>query len=207
MNRVGLVLGVSVVMAAMVALTVGSALAKNTKPKADYIDKVVAEQYFAAPGIGMFRGAATDIESDGDPGLTAQVDARITYSGAPGPGVETTITGGTWILCSEFTSAPDFRSTPQCTPDSAIALEGTVVSGGTAEWDTNGGYALVPTPRGPILVYAGEAKVEAGFTNVSGRVDGVSVSGGTGKFEGTLHHQPLLDGKNPILEGTLELTF
>jgi hypothetical protein len=207
MRRIGLVLGVSVVMAAMMALTVGSALAKNTKPKADYIDKVLAEQYFAAPGIGMFRGAATDIEGDGDPGLTAEVDARITYSGAPGPGVETTITGGTWILCSEFTAAPDFRSTPECTPDSAIALQGTVVSGGTAEWDTEGGYAVVQTPRGPILVYAGEARVEADIINVSGTVDGVSVSGGTGKFEGTLFHQPLLDGENPILEGTLELTF
>ena len=206
MRRIGLVLGVSVVMAATMALTVGSALAKNTKPKADYIDKVVAEQYFAAPGIGMFRGAATDIDGDGDPGLTAEVDARITYSGAPGPGVETTITGGTWVLCSEFTAAPDFRSTPECTPDSAIALQGTV-SGGTAEWDTDGGYAVVPTPRGPILVYAGEAKVEADLINVSGTVDGVSVSGGTGKFEGTLFHQPLLDGKNPILDGTLELTF
>ena len=206
MRRVGLVLGVSVVMTAMMALTVGSALAKSTQPKADYIDKVVAEQYFAAPGIGMFRGAATDIEGDGDPGLTAEVDARITYSGAPGPGVETTLTGGTWILCSEFKAAPDFRSTPECTPDSAIALQGTV-SGGTAEWDTNGGYAVVQTPRGPILVYAGEAKVEADFINVSGTGDGVSVSGGTGKFEGTLFHQPLLDGRNPILEGTLELTF
>ena len=206
MRRITLVLALAVVMATMVALTVGSALAKNTQPKADYIDKVVAEQYFAAPGIGMFRGAATDIDGDGDPGLTAEVDARITYSGAPGPGVETTITGGTWVLCSEFTAGPDFRSTPQCTPDSAIALQGTV-SGGTAEWDTDGGYAVVPTPRGPILVYAGEAKVEADLINVSGTVDGVSVSGGTGKFEGTLFHQPLLDGKNPILDGTLELTF
>jgi hypothetical protein len=206
MRRIGLVLGVSVVVAATMALTVGSALAKNTKQKADYIDKVVAEQYFAAPGISMFRGAATDIDGDGDPGLTAVVDARITYSGAPGPGVETTITGGTWVLCSEFTAGPDFRSTPECTPDSAIALQGTV-SGGTAEWDTEGGYAVVQTPRGPILVYAGEAKVEADLINVSGTVDGVSVSGGTGKFEGTLFHQPLLDGKNPILDGTLELTF
>jgi hypothetical protein len=154
----------------------------------------------------MFRGVATDIEGDGDPGLTADVDARITYSGAPGPGVETTITGGTWIICSEFKAGPDFRSTPECTPDSAIALQGTV-SGGTAEWDTEGGDAVVQTPRGPILVYAGEARVEADFINVSGTVDGVSVSGGTGKFEGTLFHQPLLDGENPILEGTLELTF
>ena len=207
MRRVGLVLGVSVVMAAMLALTVGSALAKNTQPKADYIDKVVATQYFAAPGISMFRGEATDIEGDGDPGLTAGVDARLTYSGTPGPGVETIITGGTWMLCSEFKAGPDFRSTPQCAPGSAIALQGTVVSGGTAEWDTNGGYAEVLTPRGPILVYAGEAKVEANFTNASGTVDGVSVSGGTGKFEGTLHHQPLLNNENPILEGSLELTF
>jgi hypothetical protein len=193
-------------MAMMMVLTVGTALAKNTQPKADYINKVVATQYFAAPGMSMFRGTATDIEGDGDPGLTVEVDARITYSGAPGPGVETTITGGTWVLCSEFKAGPDFRSTPDCTPDSAIALQGTV-SGGTAEWDTEGGYAVVPTPRGPILVYAGEARVEADFINVSGTVDGVSVSGGTGKFEGTLFHQPLLEGKNPILDGTLELTF
>ena len=207
MRRVGLVLGASVVMAAVMALTVGSALAKSTQPKADYIDKVVAEQYFAAPGISMFRGAATDIEGDGDPGLTGELDTRITYSGAPGPGVETTITGGTWMLCSEFEAGPDFRTTPECTPDSAVALQGTIVSGGSAEWDTDGGYAVVQTPRGPISVYAGQAKVEADFTNASGTVDGVSVSGGTGKFEGTLYHQPLLDGKNPILDGTLELTF
>jgi hypothetical protein len=96
---------------------------------------------------------------------------------------------------------------PECTPNSAISLQGTVVSGGTAEWDTNGGYAVVPTLGGPILVYAGQAKVEADFINVSGTADGVSVSGGTGKFEGTLFHQPLRDGKNPILDGTLELTF
>ena len=81
------------------------------------------------------------------------------------------------------------------------------MSGGTAEWDTNGGYAVVPTLGGPILVYAGQAKVEADFINVSGTADGVSVSGGTGKLEGTLFHQPLRDGKNPILDGTLELTF
>jgi hypothetical protein len=207
MRRVGLVLGVSVVMATMVALTVGSVLAKSTKPKADFIDKVVAEQYFAAPGIGMFR-SATDINGDGNPGLTAQVDARITYSGAPGPGVETTITGGTWIICSEFTAGPDFRSTPECTPDSEIALQGSVVSGGTAEWDTDGGYANVGPPGGPqILVYAGDAEVKADFIDVSGTVDEVSVSGGTGKFKGTLYHQPLLNREDPILEGTLELKF
>ncbi len=81
------------------------------------------------------------------------------------------------------------------------------MSGGTAEWDTKGGYAVVSTPRGPIFVYAGEARVEAAFTNASGTVDGVSVSGGTGKFEGKLYHQPLLNGEEPTLEGTLELTF
>lgn len=81
------------------------------------------------------------------------------------------------------------------------------MSGGTAEWDTDGGYALVQTLRGPILVYARVARVEADFIIVSGTVDGVSVSSGTGKFEGKLFHQPLLEGKNPILEGILELTF
>src|SRR5215208_7240747 len=135
MRRVGFVLGVSVVMAAMVVLIAGSVLANDTQPEQTYVDKVDAKQYFALPGsAAYFRGMAEDIEGDGDPGLTAEVDARITYSGAPGPGVETTLTGGTWILCSEFTAAPDSRSTPECTPDSAIALQGSVVSGGTAEW-------------------------------------------------------------------------
>src|SRR5215207_8015239 len=141
MRRVGLVLGVSAVMAAMLALTVGSALAKNTQPKPDYIDKVVATQYSAAPGSSMFRGAATDIEGDGDPGLTAEVDARITYSGTPGPGVETRLTGGTWILCSKFTAPPRDPMTgaliePVCPTESTIALQGTVRDGGTAVWDT-----------------------------------------------------------------------
>jgi hypothetical protein len=95
MRRVTLVLALAVVMAAMMALTVGSALANDTQPKPEtYIDKVVTEQYFAQGpsaanqyvGTSMFRGDATDIEGDGDPGLTGKLDARITYSGgSPAP--------------------------------------------------------------------------------------------------------------------------
>ena len=67
---------------------------------------------------------------------------------------------------------------------------------------------LYTTDKG-ALVYGGEAAVEAYFTDASGTVDGVSVSGGKGEFKGTLDHAPLQynpDGP-PILEGTLELTF
>jgi len=46
MRRVGLVLGVSVVMAAMVVLIAGSVLARDTqqKPKPIYVEKVHAKQ-------------------------------------------------------------------------------------------------------------------------------------------------------------------
>ena len=64
------------------------------------------------------------------------------------------------------------------------------MSGGTAEWDTNGGYAVVPTLGGPILVYAGQAKVEADFINVSGTADGVSVSGVLGSLKGRYSTSP-----------------
>lgn len=227
MRRITLVVVLAVVMVAMIALTVGSALAKDTRPKPEtYIDTVDAKQYFARGpsaanpvGIGMFRGGAKDIESDGDPGLTGELDARITYTGgAPGPGVENTITGGEWMLCSagfkrpplDFTVFPPTPIEPECKPGSAIALRGTV-SSGTAEWDEDGGYADVLTPSGVISVYAGEAEVEGVFTVTGGTVNNDLVDGGSGKFEGTLDHHPLLDGepngKPPILEGTLELKF
>ena len=120
------------------------------------------------------------------------------------------------MLCSEgFESPPlDNTSTPiapvcitDSNTDSEIALQGTV-SNGKAEWDTGGGYANVQTPRGPISVYAGVAKVKADFTvTPGGTVNGEVVTGGFGEFEGTLNHRPLLDGEPPILKGTLKLTF
>jgi hypothetical protein len=215
MRRFNLVVALAVVLVATMALTVGSALAKDTQPKPEtYTDAVVTKQYFARGpsaanlvGIGMFRGEAKDIEGDGDPGLTGELDARITYTGgAPGPGVKNTVNGGAWMLCSEFRADPDPRSLPECKPSSAIVLHGTV-SSGTAEWDEDGGYADVLTPSGVISVYAGQAEVEGVFTVTGGTVNNEPVNGGSGKFEGTLDHHPLLDGEPPILEGTLELKF
>jgi hypothetical protein len=229
MRRLGLVLGVSVVMAAMVVLIAGSVLAKDTQQKQLFVDEVDAKQYFALPGsAASFRGVANDIEGDRDPGLTAEIDARITYSGTPGPGVETRLTGGTWILCSKFTAPPRDPNTgaliePVCPSESTIALQGSVRDG-TAVWDTDGGTALVPTgllpPSGPpcIPVYAGAADVEAVFTIAPvGTVNGVDVTEkGIGHFKGTLDHSPFLDYKCPgdrpglypaTLTGTLELKF
>jgi len=150
----------------------------------------------------MFRGLANDIADDRDPALPGQLDARITYTGGvPGPGVTNTVTGGSWVLCSNVTPVPpDPQTQPVCAPGSAIALQGTV-SSGTAEWDETGTYATLPAGQ----VYAGVAKVEADFTITGGTVYGESVSGGSGKFKGTLDHRPLLSRQPPILEGTLEL--
>jgi len=178
-------------MATMLVLTVGSALAKNTKPKPDYLSDVYALQYFASPGVSKFFGEVTDPEGDEDPGLTGQLNTTITYNfpaGQPGPGVETTITGGTWTL-----TGPD------------VALQGTV-SGGTAKWKPGAGYAM--TDDG-IEVYAGKAAVEAYFTDASGTVDDVSVSGGKGELKGKIYHYPLLADPDepPILKGTLKMTF
>jgi hypothetical protein len=123
------------------------------------------------------------------------------------------------MLCSEGFKSPPLDSTvfpptpipPECntdSADSAIALQGNV-SSGTAEWDTDGRYANVLTPGGLISVYAGVAKVEGVFTvTPGGTVNGVPVTEeGTGTFEGTLDHRPLLDGEPPILKGELELKF
>ena len=213
MRRVTLVVGVAVTVAAMMVLTVGSALANDTQPtQVTYTDTVKAEQYFAFPGTAMFRGKAKDIPNDADPGLTGYLDTRITYLGRPDSGVTTPITGGAWMLCSEGFESPPLDNTgtpiaPACITDSKIALQGTV-SDGKAEWDTGGGYAIVQTPRGPISVYAGVAKVKADFTvTPGGTVNGEVVTGGFGAFEGTLNHRPLLDGEPPILKGTLKLTF
>jgi len=214
MRRISLVLGVAVVIAAMVVLIVGSALANDTQPtQLTYTDTVKAEQYFAFPGTAMFRGKAKDIPNDGDPGLTGYLDTSITYEGRPDSGVTNRITGGSWMLCSEGFESPPLDNTgtpiaPACITDSKIALQGTVVSDGKAEWDTGGGYAIVQTPRGPISVYAGVARVKANFTvSPGGTVNGEVVTGGFGEFEGKLNHRPLLDGEPPILKGTLVLKF
>jgi hypothetical protein len=220
MRRVGLVLGVSVVMAAMVVLIAGSVLAKDNQQKQTYVDEVAAEQYFALPGsAAWFRGVANDIEGDGDPGLTGELDTKITYTGTPGPGVTTDITGGSWVLCSNVTpDPPNPQIQAVCAPGSAIALQGNVRDG-TAVWDTDGGTAVVPTPSGGCIpVYGGAAQVEAVFTiKPGGTVNGVDVTKkGIGHFKGTLDHRPLLAYECPgdplgkyraTLTGTLELKF
>jgi hypothetical protein len=225
MRRVGLVLGVSVVMAAMVVLIAGSVLAKDARQKQTYVDKVVAKQYFALPGsAAWFRGVANDIEGDGDPGINGELDTKITYTRTPGPGVTTDITGGSWVLCSNVTpDPPNPQIQAVCAPGSAIALQGNVRDG-TAVWDTDGGTALVPTglvpPSGPpcIPVYAGAAEVEAVFTIApEGTVNGVDVTKkGIGHFKGILDHGPFSQytcpgdapGLHPAtLTGTLKLKF
>jgi hypothetical protein len=217
MRRMRLVLA----LAAMMALA-GPSVANATQPEQEsYADRVEARQYFAQPpssdnpvGVSMFRGFATNIADDRDPGLPGQLDTRITYTGVSGPGVTNIVTGGAWMLCSQgftllpldTTVTPPAPTTPECnttgTPGSTIALQGTV-SEGTAEWDETGTYATLPTGQ----VYAGVAKVNVHFTDATGTVDGVSVSGGSGKFKGTLDHRPLLlvPRQPPILKGTLEL--
>jgi hypothetical protein len=225
MRRVGLVLGVSVVMAAMVVLIAGSVLAKDNQQKQTYVDEVAAEQYFALPGsAAWFRGVANDIEGDGDPGINGELDTKITYTGTPGPGVTTDITGGSWVLCSNVTpDPPNPQTQPVCEPGSRIALQGNVRDG-TAVWDTDGGTASVPTgllpPSGPpcIPVYGGAAQVEAVFTiKPGGTVNGVDVTEkGIGHFKGILDHSPFLQYTCPsdpvgkyraTLTGTLELKF
>lgn len=224
MRRITLVVMVAVVMAAMMVLTVGSALGKDSQQKHTYVDEVVAKQYFALPGsAAWFRGEAKDIEGDGDPGINGELDTKITYSGTPGPGVTTDITGGSWVLCSNVTpDPPNPQIQAACAPGSAIALQGNVRDG-TAVWDTDGGTALVPTglqsPSPPCIpVYGGAAQVEAVFTVTPGStVNGVPVTEkGIGHFKGTLDHSPLLAYQCPgdpvgkyhaTLTGILELKF
>jgi hypothetical protein len=224
MRRVTLVVAVAVTVAATLALTVGSALANDARQKETYVDSVKAEQYFALPGKSWFFGQATDIVGDGEPGLEGYLDTRITYTGTPGPGLTNPITGGSWLLCSEFTQEfqdDPLTNPPECTttPGSAIVLQlqGNVRDG-TAVWDKRGDTAVVPAPSGGCIpVYGGVAKVKADFTVTGGTVNGVTVTEeGTGKFKGTLDHRPLLAyncGVDPIgkyhaiLEGTLKLKF
>jgi hypothetical protein len=206
MRRVGLVLGVSVVMAAMMALTVGSALAKDSNSaQTTYTDHIVeGREYNAVPphlsatreGIGQFRATVA-----GD--LPGKLDASIYYTGIPGPNVTSEITHGTWILCSEFTADPSTVTEPKCTSDSAIQLTGTV-RGGTARWEEIGYY--VPGPLG-TQVWIGVADVKATLGITGGTVDGVSVEKGSGKFEGELDHLPLITGGDPTVTGDVTLKF
>ena len=224
-RRITLVLGVAVIMAAMIALTVGSALAKDSNPaKTTYTDdKVRGYEYNAVSprlsatgeGIGQFRATV-----EGDPGrspstvLPGELDATIYYTGIPGPNVTSEITHGTWILCSVFKAPPIDLNTgaliePKCTTDSAIQITGTV-RGGTARWREEGLY--VPSPLGTQL-WIGIADVKAPLGITGGTVYGVPVEKGSGKFEGTLDHTPLIpdpttgERRPPTVVGTLRLKF
>src|SRR5215208_3840295 len=223
MRRITLFLGVAVVMAAMIALTVGSALAKDSHPaKTKYTDPISGYEYNAVSprlsatleGIGQFRATVDPDEDEED--LPGELDATIYYTGIPGPNVTSEITHGTWILCSVFKAPPIDLNTgaliePKCTPDSAIQLTG-VVRGGTARWREEGSYA---SPLGTQL-WIGIADVKAPLGITGGTVYGVPVEKGSGKFEGTLDHSPLLLPPDPITrlrqpptvyDGTLRLKF
>src|SRR5215213_8875973 len=219
MRRISLVLGVAVVMAAMIALTGGSALAKDSNPaKTTYTDDNVSGYEYNAvsprlsatgEGIGQFR--ATVAEQ-----LPGELDATIYYTGIPGPNVTSEITHGTWILCSVFKAPPIDLNTgaliePACDPNSAIQLTG-IVRGGTARWREEGSYVM--SPLGTQL-WIGIADVKAPLAITGGTVYGVPVEKGSGKFEGTLDHSPLLLEPDPITDlrqpptvvGTLRLKF
>jgi len=226
MRRISLVVGVAVVMAAMIALSVGSALAKdNNRAKTKYTDPISGYEYNAVSprlsatgeGIGQFRAT---VDPRGE--LPGQLDATIYYTGIPGPNVTSEITHGTWIFCSHGFTAPPLDTTvnpptlipPVCnagTPDSTIALQG-IVKGGTARWREEGKY--VQSPLGTQL-WIGIADVKAPLAITGGTVYGVPVEKGSGKFKGTLDHTPLLLLPDPItglrqpptVVGTLRLKF
>ena len=96
-------------MAAMIALTVGSALAKDSNPaKTTYTDDNVSGYEYNAvsprlsatgEGIGQFRATVARE-------LPGELDATIYYTGIHGPNVTSEITHGTWILCSVFEKPP-----------------------------------------------------------------------------------------------------
>jgi hypothetical protein len=207
MRRISLVVGVAVVMAAMIALSVGSALAKdNNRAKTTYTDDYVSGYEYNAvsprlsvtgEGIGQFRATVA-----GD--LPGELDATIYYTGIPGPNVTSEITHGTWILCSEFMADPSPLTEPECTSTSAIQLTG-IVRGGTARWTEEGYY--VTSPLGTQL-WIGVADVKAPLGITGGTVYGVPVEKGSGKFEGTLDHRPLIQRLPPTAyDGTLRLKF
>jgi hypothetical protein len=214
MRRVTLVVAVAITVAAMIALTLGSALAKPDPDKVTYLQELNGVQYNAVPpsaataGVetAQFRGMVS-----GD--LRGAIDATLYFTGRPDKNVTTEIIGGTWILCSAFTAPPRDPTgaliEPRCTDTSAIKLTGTW-RGGTAKWDERAGYANVGPPGGPqILVYAGEAEVKATLGVTGGTVNGVSMKGGSGKFEGTLDHKPLAADpqRPPMVFGDMTLKF
>jgi hypothetical protein len=228
MRRISLVLGVAVVMAAIIALTVGSALAKDSnRAKTKYTDPISGYEYNAvsprlsATGEGIAQFRATVDPEEGD--LPGQLDATIYYTGPPaGPNVTSEITHGTWILCSHgFTSPPlDIRVNPPTpippvcnagTPDTTIALQG-IVRGGTIRWREKGYYVLSPLGT-PLWIGIADVKGPLGITG--GTVCGVPVERGSGKFEGTLDHSPLTLPPDPItglrqpptVVGTITLKF
>jgi len=208
-------------MAAMIALSVGSALAKdNNRAKTKYTDPISGYEYNAVSprlsatgeGIGQFRATVDPVEGE----LPGQLDATIYYTGIPGPNVTSEITHGTWILCSVFKAPPIDLNTgaliePACDPNSAIQLTG-IVRGGTARWREEGSYVM--SPLGTQL-WIGIADVKAPLAITGGTVYGVPVEKGSGKFEGTLDHSPLLLEPDPITDlrqpptvvGTLRLKF
>jgi hypothetical protein len=213
MRRISLVLGVVVVMAAIIALTVGSALAKdNNRAKTKYTDPISGYEYNAVSprlsatgeGIGQFRATVDPVEGE----LLGELDATIYYTGIPGPNVTSKITHGTWIFCSHGFTAPPL-GTPD--PDSTIALQG-IVRRGTVRWREEGSY--VPSPLGTPL-WIGIADVKAPLAITGGTVYGVPVEKGSGKFAGTLDHRPLTLPPDPItglrqpptVVGTLRLKF
>ena len=230
MRRISLVLGVAVVMAAIIALTVGSALAKDSnRAKTKYTDPISGYEYYAVSpslsatgeGIGQFR--ATVVPDPEEVALPGQLDATIYYKGPPaGPNVTSVITHGTWILCShgfadpplDISVTPPTPIPPVCntdTTDPTIALEG-IVRGGTIRWQKEGRY--VTSPIGTPL-WIGKADVKGPLAITGGTVYGVPVEKGSGKFEGTLDHEPLTLQPDPItglrqpptFDGTITLKF
>lgn len=225
MRRISLVLGVAVVMAAMIALTVGSALAKDSnRAKTKYSDRISGYEYYAVSprlsatreGIGQFRATVDPEKGD----LPGQLDATIYYIGLPaGPNVTSVITHGTWILCSHGFRAPPLDISvnpptpipPECNADSTIALEG-IVRGGTIRWQKEGEY--VKGLSGTRL-WIGKADVKGPLAITGGTVYGVPVEKGLGKFKGTLDHSPLTFPPDPItglrqpptFDGTITLKF
>jgi hypothetical protein len=228
MRRISLVLGVAVVMAAIIALTVGSALAKDSnRAKTKYTGPISGYEYYAVSpslsatgeGIGQFRATVDPKKGD----LPGQLDATIYYKGPPaGPNVTSVITHGTWILCSPgFTDPPLDISVkpptpipPVCNTDTTeptIALEG-IVRGGTIRWEKKGYYDTSPLDT-PLWI--GKAHVKGPLSVTGGTVYGVPVEKGSGKFKGTLDHEPLIFPPDPItglrqpptVVGTLRLKF
>jgi len=190
MRRITLVLALAAIMSTTMVLA-GQSLAKTTNQnQSTYTDTVNGFEYFADPanGIAKFRETAA-----GD--LEGALDGTVHYTGTSTPNVTNTITDGTWILCTRFQAPPldpvtHTLITPACTTDSPISLTGTW-SSGTVQWDATGLY--------------GVAEVKAILTVTGGSVNDISVSGGSGKFEGTLDHTPLLTGVRPKVNGAVML--